>query len=69
VIITGEDGIKEDHWYKFDGGPAPSLRQDRVQPDGGLETVTLQFEIINLKGSTIDFDSLHLLPVNLRRRI
>lgn len=68
VIITNEDGGTEAHWYALEGGASVAMREDRIEPDGGLESVTLQFELVNVDGADFDIDQMRVLAVALNRR-
>lgn len=68
VFMVAEDGGLESHWYRLEGGPATAIRADRVEPDGGLESVLLQFELINIDGADFDIDEMRVLAVALNRR-
>lgn len=69
VLITTEKDTQEAHWYRVDGGATTRLRQDRVKPDKGLETMEFEFELVNVAGADFDIDSLKLLPMITSRRI
>lgn len=69
LIITSDKGVKEAFWYSLEGRNAQALREDRVKPDGGLESVYWQWELANVDGSDFDIDSMAFVPMATSRRV
>lgn len=69
LIITSPKGVKEAFWYTLEGRDAQALREDRVKPDGGLESVYWQWELVNTAGGDFDIDTMAFVPMALNRSV
>lgn len=69
VVTTSPQGQKIENWYKLEKRTADSMRETRVKIGRGLSSVYWQFELINVKGSDFEVDSVQLMPMPLERRI
>lgn len=68
-IITSPKGVKEAFWYTLEGRPAQALREDRVKPDGGLESVYWQWELTNVDGANFNIDTMAFVPMVISRSV
>lgn len=68
-IITSPKGVKEAFWYTLEGRPAQALREDRSKPDGGLESVYWQWELVNTDGANFDIDAMAFVPMAISRSV
>lgn len=68
-ITDPNTGQRECHWYRLEGRPAPALREDRLKPDKGIESVYWNWELINLDGADFSIDALGFVPLFLSKRV
>lgn len=69
VVVTGEDGEKDEHWYRLEARPAPTTRATHVKLGRGLKSVYWQFALANVDGADLALDELALVPMLLDRRL
>jgi hypothetical protein len=69
VVVTSEQGAKEEYWYEMKPQNADAPREGRVKVGKGLKSVYWEFELVNKAGADFELENVQLYFVPLSRRI
>jgi hypothetical protein len=69
VIVTGDDGALQEHWYALEARPAQEITYGRAKIGRGLRSAYWGFEIANVNGADFELDGLKWLPLVKERRV